>query len=660
MPPRSAEWLEADGLGGFAMGTVDGVRTRRYHGLLIHATTPPTGRMALLNGFEAWVDLEGMRLAITSQRYTPDVIYPDGYTRVGSFTHDPWPRWRFDLGRGLTLEQELFVLHGVPLTALSWRLSSRADARLELRPLLSGRDAQALHRANPAFDFRPEIRGPLLAWRPYSGVPGVLSLANAEYRHAPEWYYDFLYEQERALGLGHLEDLASPGLLSWNLGSGEAVWIVAAETSTTRTLMEGVIPDDLHEQIEVAEGRRRTAFRTRLHRAADAYIVARRNGRTILAGYPWFADWGRDTFIALRGLCLAGDRLDDAREILVEWASTVSQGMLPNRFPERGEALEFNSVDASLWYVIAVHDWIEAMAEADRAIAPQDLAVVRGAALAILEGYTRGTRHGIRQDADGLLAAGEPGVQLTWMDAKIGDWVVTPRIGKPVEVEALWINALWIGGQFDSHWREACERSLRAFEKRFWNAERGGLYDVVDVSHVAGTADPSLRPNQIFAVGGLPLAVLENERARSIVDLVERELWTPLGLRSLAPGEPGYVPHYGGGVRERDGAYHQGTAWTWLVGPFVEAWCRVRGDTDQVRREARERFVRPLLDHLEEAGLGHVSEIADGDPPHVPKGCPFQAWSLGELMRLERRLTRAAGAQRHERAQVGAREEANG
>jgi len=639
------------------MGTVDGIRTRRYHGLLIHASTPPTGRMALVNGFEAWVDVEGTRVAITSQRYTPDVIYPDGYTRVASFTLDPWPRWRFDLGHGLALVQELFVPHGVPMAALSWRLSSRADARLEVRPLLSGRDVHALHRANAGFDFRPEIRGPWVAWRPYSGVPGVLSLANAEYRHAPEWYYDFLYEQERARGLDHLEDLASPGLLSWNLARGEAVWIVAAETRVTRALMEGTIPDELHEQLQGPERLRRAAFPTPLHRAADAYIVTRGAGRTIIAGYPWFADWGRDTFIALRGLCLAADRLDDARHVLIEWAGALSQGMLPNRFPERGDAPEFNSVDASLWYVIAVHDWLEAMAAARREVEAGDSVALRGAVLDILSGYSRGARHGIRQDADGLLAAGEPGVPVTWMDAKIGDWVVTPRIGKPVEVQALWINALWIGGRYDPSWREACARGLASFERRFWNAERGCLYDVVDVDHVARTTDASLRPNQIFAVGGLPLAVLEGARARAMVDAVERALWTPLGLRSLAPGEPGYAPRYAGGVWERDTAYHQGSAWPWLAGPFVEAWVRVRGGSEAAQTEARQRFVTPLLAHSSEAGLGHLSEVADAEPPHAPGGCPFQAWSLGELMRLELQVLGGRRGDDREPARAGSIED---
>jgi len=635
LPPQDAEWLETDGLGGFAMGTVDGIRTRRYHTLLMHAATPPTGRMALINGFEAWIELGERRIDVSSQRYEPGVTHPDGARRVTAFTLAPWPRWTYDLGDGARLEHELFVRHGLPLVALSWRLRRAKAGRLSLRPLISGRDSHALQRANPAFRFDSDVQGPLRIWRPYPDVPGILSLAEAEYQYAPEWYYRFLYERERARGLDAIEDLGSPGVLSWDLSRGEAVWILAADTPATRELLEGASATDIHRGLRTAERRRRAGFPTPLHRAAADYIVARGKGRTIVAGYPWFTDWGRDTFIALRGLCLAGGRLADARSILLEWAGTVSEGMLPNRFVEGSATPEFNSVDASLWYVVAIHEWLEAMAAAGKPVTARDQRRLRAAVEAIVGGYARGTRHGIRQDDDGLLAAGEPGIALTWMDARVGDRAVTPRIGKPVEVQALWINALRIAGRLFPRWLGAHQKSLGAFRERFWNEARGCLYDVVDVDHQRGVVDGTLRPNQILAIGGLPLALLEGERARRVVEVVERELYTPLGLRSLACGEPGYVGRYGGGVGERDGAYHQGTVWPWLVGSFVDAWVRVRGGGEAVKREARERFIEPLIAHLDFVGLEHVSEIADGDPPYRPDGCPFQAWSVGELLRLE-------------------------
>jgi predicted glycogen debranching enzyme len=398
--------------------------------------------------------------------------------------------------------------------------------------------------------------------------------------------------------------------------------------------------------------------------------VRRGEGQTVIAGYPWFTDWGRDTFVALRGLCLATGRLDEARDILLGLAATVSEGMVPNRFPDGpAEPLEFNAVDASLWYVVAVHEYLQAAARGRAAGGrdnDHDAPRLRRAVLAILSGYAGGTRHGIHMDRDGLLAAGEPGVQLTWMDAKVGDWVVTPRIGKPVEVQALWLNALAVGGDYDTQWQATVERAKAAFVERFWNEEGGYLNDVVDADHNPGAVDTSFRPNQIFAVGGLPVAVVEGERARRVVDAVEARLWTPLGLRTLAPGDMSYVARYEGGVRERDGAYHQGTAWPWLLGPFVEAWVRVRGGTKAAKDEARSRFLAPLVSHMQEAGIGHISEIADGEAPHTPRGCPFQAWSVAEAIRLDRVvLGRAAklpkGKPRNrpgKAASKGAREEA--
>lgn len=632
---KKNEWLEADGLGGFASGTVGGIRTRRYHGLLLTATTPPTGRVLLVNGFDAWVETPVGIRALSSQAYTPDVIHPDGACRIQAFDADPWPRWRFQLEDGTQIEQEIFVSHGASVTVLCWRLgSSKRGIKLFVRPFLSGRDYHALHHENPHIRFEAEARDGRVFWRPYPGLPGTVALANGEYTHHPDWYRNFLYEEERARGLDFTEDLATPGTFRWDLSRGEAVLILTVEGQEPASLPPGTSAEACLKTLRTAE-RRRRRFPSRLQRAADAYLVRRGSGKTIVAGYPWFTDWGRDTFIALRGLCLAPGRLADAHGILLEWAGAVSEGMLPNRFPDSGDAPEFNSVDASLWYVVAVHEFLRAMEAKDRTVSVRDRKIFQEAIEAILNGFAKGTRYGIRLDDDGLLAAGEPGVQLTWMDAKVGDWVVTPRIGKPVEVEALWLNALWIGSQFSEASKTLFARGSEAFQKRFWNEAGGYLYDVVDPDHRRGAADAAFRPNQIFAVGGLPISLLEADRARRVVEAVEARLWTPLGLRSLAPGEPGYTPRYEGGVLSRDGAYHQGTVWPWLIGPFVEAWVRVRGGTSEAKQEARSKFLEPLFRHLDDAGLGHISEIADGDPPHTARGCPFQAWSVGEALRLD-------------------------
>ena len=633
------EWLETDGCGGFASGTTGLVRTRRYHALLLSATTPPAGRVVLVNGLEVWVETPSGRFALSAQAYAPDVVHPDGASRVESFEAEPWPRWTFRLEDGTRIAQEIFLSRETRGTVLIWRLlEPRSDVSLVARPLLSGRDYHALHHENPAFRFDPWPNGSRIVWQPYPDLPAIYATSNGEYRHEPVWYRNFQYTEERERGLDFTEDLASPGSFVFDLSQGEAALLFEANGLTVR---ESDPPADvraLARKLKAREERRRQAFQSRLDRAADDYIVSRGAGRTIVAGYPWFTDWGRDTFIAMRGLCLATGWLEDAREILLAWADVVSEGMLPNRFPDRGDTPEFNSVDASLWYVIAVHEYLEACRTTGRRVRAADREDLARAVGQILAGYSGGTRYGIRADADGLLQAGAPGVQLTWMDAKVGDWVVTPRIGKPVEVEALWFNALSIGAGFEPVWAEMARKACVSFSSRFWNADDSCLYDVVDCDRQPGKVDATFRPNQTFAVGGLPFPLLSGERARRVVDAVEERLWTPLGLRSLAPDDPAYVGQYRGGVAERDGSYHQGTVWPWLLGPFVEAWLRVRGGTSEARATARRKFLEPLRRHLGQAGLGHVSEIADGDPPHRPRGCPFQAWSVSELLRIERML----------------------
>ena len=633
------EWLEADGLGGFASGTSSGVRTRRYHALLLTATTPPTGRIVLVNGFDAWVDTPTGTFALTTQRYAPDVRHPDGASRIVSFTAEPWPTWEFATPDGTRLLHEILVEHGTGSVLVTWSLiAADGPVTLRVRPFLSGRDYHSLQHENAAFKFDADLKGATTAFRSYDGVPSIVSSSNGHYRHAPDWYRNFLYGAELERGLDAVEDLASPGEFSWSLSASgdQAIWHLRATVGATPEDMSHSTVVDRQRTIRAAEMKRRSAFAAPLEHAADAYLVRRGAGRTIIAGYPWFTDWGRDTFIAVRGLCLATGRLRDARDILVEWAGAVSEGMLPNRFPDQGEAPEFNAVDASLWYVIAASDLLNAAGRRSTIVSRDDRRALETAILKIVAGYAAGTRFGILMDDDGLLAAGVPGVQLTWMDARVGERVITPRIGKPVEIQALWLNALNIAAGLDRQWREAFERGMATFPERFWNDERGHLADVVDVDHALGTRDDTCRPNQILAVGGLPIALLVGDRARRVVDCVEQRLLTPLGLRSLAPDEPGYAPHYEGDPGTRDAIYHQGTVWPWLMGSFVDAWLRVHGNTAAARVEARSRFVEPLIAHLDEAALGHVSEIADAEQPFTPRGCPFQAWSLGELLRVER------------------------
>ena len=651
------EWLEPDGLGGFASGTAGIIRTRRYHALLLTAVEPPGRRFVLVNGLEALVVTPSGSVSISEHVYAggsesaPPVVHPTGMQHLMHFDVEPWPAWRFLLPDGTGIEQSIAVVHGRPIVTIAWRLlAPRSGVSLVVRPLLSGRDLHALHHENPVFRFDEERLGQAIVWRPYPGVPAIGAYANGDYSREPLWYRNFLYSEERDRGFDHLEDLASPGRFTFNLSRGTAALIFSSDTpglSGDRGELPALAaagPLPALRGLRARERRRRLRFASRLHRSADAYLVRRGGGRSVIAGYPWFSDWGRDTFIALRGLCLATGRLDEARSILLLWAGFVRDGLLPNRFPEeagaRGGAAgapvatDDHSVDAPLWFVVAAHDWLEAMRAARRRISRANEAALRKAIEEILDGYLAGTRHGIRADRDGLLAAGEPGLALTWMDARVFGRPVTPRTGKPVEIQALWMNALRIGATRSGRFTAPLERATQAFGLRFWHEAGGFLRDVVDVDHEPGRDDATFRVNQILAVGGLPFPALEGDRARSVVDAVERRLLTPIGLRTLAPADARYRPHYEGGPEERDTSYHQGTVWPWLLGPFVEAWVRVRGDGIAIRREARRRFLEPLAHHLEMAGLEHLPEIADGAPPHRPRGCPFQAWSVAEALRL--------------------------
>jgi len=651
------EWLVADGLGGYASGSADGIRTRRYHAFLVVAAPAIAGdraderRFALVNDIEVAVETTAGVIPLSSHRYAPGVVHPDGVKRLARFAAEPWPTWTYDLGDGATIVQELFPARTAARAAIAlrWRLvgtPSRlaASARLNARPLLSGRDFHALHHENDSFSFAAEHIAPQSwQWRPYPGVPPIVLHANAAYRYDPLWFRQFLYVDERARGLDDAEDLASPGVLSWELGGeagvGDALLMLTVPEEWGGYRSAGDIVAECHALRE-SERARVAAFPSRLQHSADEYLVRRGGRDTVIAGYPWFTDWGRDTFIALRGLCLETERLAEAERILLSWCDTLSEGMLPNNFPSSGSEPTYNSVDASLWYVLVAQAFIDACARRGRWLEPRVSRRLTDVSQEILEAYARGTRFDIHMDGDGLLAAGEPGVALTWMDAIVDRVPVTPRIGKPVEVQALWVNALMLGSRWSERWGDVADEAIESFGTRFWNATRGCLYDVVDVDHVPGTADDLLRPNQILAVGGLRIALLAGERARSVVDTVEEALWTPMGLRTLAPGDAGYEGTCVGPAALRDRAYHNGAAWPWLMGPFVDAWIRARAAgggpwaTKALRAEARRRFLGGLARHLDAAGIGHVSEFADGDEPWTPRGCPFQAWSVGEMIRL--------------------------
>jgi predicted glycogen debranching enzyme len=628
------EWLLADGLGGYASSTVVGLNTRRYHGLLVAARRPPVDRMVLLSRLEEALTVGERRHDLGTNTYAGGVVHPRGYERAFAFELDPLPTLTFEVDGG-RLSRTVARVHGAPATAVVYAYEGPGPATLELRPLLAYRDHHALQRENPAVRREAQRAGEDVVLAPFDGCPPLhLRLAGAAWDGESSWYHGFEYAREKERGLDFTEDLWSPGVLRVPLRSGKPWGLLA---------WAGPIPEGRTALLAV------TAERTRLRaigggsegllghlrRAAEAFLVRRGEvGRTIVAGYHWFADWGRDTMIALPGLCLTAGRPDVARTILTEFARHVDAGMIPNRFPDGGEPPEYNAADASLWMVVAVHRLVEATG--DHAFARLRM---KATVAAILDGYKAGTRHGIRMTPDGLLAQGEDGVQLTWMDAKVGDWVVTPRRGHAVEIQALWYNALLIGAdlareagetQRAAEWAAIAVRVRESFLRAFWSESLGYLADVV----AGGTKDLSLRPNQLYAIG-LPHALLPRDKALRVLDVVKRHLLTPVGLRSLAPSDPQYQGRYDGGPRSRDAGYHQGTVWPYLIGIYFDAVIRLHGE--EGKAAARE-WLGGFAPHLREAGLATVSEVFDGDPPHRPGGAIAQAWSVAELLRVAGRL----------------------
>jgi len=628
------EWLETNGIGSFASSTVTGLNTRRYHGLLVAATKPPAGRQVLLSKLEEVLIVGEKRFDLASNQYR-GALHPEGYKLLSEFRLDPFPIFVFEAD-GVRIEKNLFMVHGSNATVVQYRLlelPSSLSAKLELRPLIAFRDYHSTTHENVTLDRRFEEGAGFVKLSPYPGMTALFLSHNADSVAAEgHWYRNFVYDAERKRGLDFLEDLFNPLVLHFNLTKANGAAVVASlepmDAGSASELRRLEI--ERREKIAAAAPVNDEFVRS-LALAADQFLVKRGADSTIIAGYPWFTDWGRDTMIALPGLTLYTGNTAAARSILLSFSRYVDQGMLPNRFPEQGEAPEYNTVDATLWYFEAIRAYVAATGDFDL-VEKHLYPVLAG----IIDWHIRGTRYNIRMMEDGLLNAGEPGVQLTWMDAKIGEWVVTPRIGKPVEIQALWFNALKIMEDYALRLKDslnlnryrAISGPLNAtFNRLFWNEKELCLFDVVN-----GVPDGSIRPNQILAVS-LTHSMLAPERARAVVEVVERELLTPYGLRTLSPKDPNYHAHYGGDQASRDAAYHQGTVWPWLMGPFLTAYIKVNGNSAAARERARE-LLRPLQAHLLDAGLGQISEVFDAEPPFKPGGCFAQAWSVGELLRV--------------------------
>jgi predicted glycogen debranching enzyme len=625
------EWLETNGIGGFASSTIWGMNTRRYHGLLVAATAPPVGRIVLLSKLEETVIIGDEQFELSTNRY-PGVFHPQGFRYLFNFRLDPFPTFRYQVGE-VQIEKTLFMVHGENTTVAQYMLVADRPCRLEIRPLIAFRDYHSLTHENEALRNKLSDEGTYVSFQPYDGLPALFfAHENASLEKTGHWYRNCEYVKEQERGLGFREDLFNPFVLTLELTSGATTSIVVS-TSRPETNNADLCRDrELRRRSEVvARAPFEDSLASRLVTAADHYIVNRGQGKTIIAGYHWFSDWGRDTMIALPGITLVTGRQDAARAILTEFASHVSRGMVPNRFPDAGEAPEYNTVDAALWFFEAARAYFEYTGDKDFVL--QQLFPKLNE---IIDCYLAGTRYGIRVDSDGLVYAGEPGTQLTWMDAKIGDFVVTPRRGKPVEIQALWYNALCIQRDLaqaagDRSREETAtriaEQAHSNFNRLFWNDHLECLFDVVD----GDRRDSSIRPNQIFAVS-LRNSLVDTEVAGKILQTIEKHLLTPLGLRSLAPSDPNYRPYFRGGVEDRDSAYHQGTVWPWLMGPFITAYLRVHRRSFEAMKNVR-GWLRGFEGHLDTAGLGHISEVSDGASPNRPGGCIAQAWSVGEILR---------------------------
>jgi len=641
------EWWIGNGRGAYAAGTIAQSLTRRYHGLLVAPIDPPLGRHLVLVKADAELVVGDLREPLFTNRWASGAVAPAGHCAMESFHLDgAIPVWRFAIG-DRRIEQRIWMEPGKNTTYAAWRLLSPApkdEPRLSVAILANGRD---YHGETWPPGFNPEIAvagETLTVTVPGSFALQVIAPGSAiEARH--EWIENFDLPIERERGLGDRDHHLGVGRVELPLADGAWHGFAASvEPAASSDLAAALERRRRHDAAVLARAFADPVFTNasgwvaRLALATDFYVIERpvpdvENGRSVIAGYPWFGDWGRDTMISLPGLCLATGRIGDAAKILETFARLIDRGMLPNVFPGAGGVPEYNTVDAALWYVEAWRAYFETTG--DKA----SLGKVFPALADIIDWHLRGTRYGIGVDpADGLLRAGEPGVQLTWMDARVGDWVVTPRIGKPVEINALWYNALvamagfaTVLGQPDKGYRAAADRARAGFQ-RFVRPDGAGLLDVIDGP---GGDEATLRPNQLLAVS-LPASPIDKLTQLRIVECCGPVLLTSYGMRSLAPDQPGYRGVYRGDVVERDGSYHQGPVWAWLLGHWALAHYRVHGDVAAARQ-----WLEPIADHLNDAALGQISEIFDGDAPHTPRGAPAQAWSVACVLEAWWRLGRA-------------------
>ncbi len=642
------EWLITNGLGGYASGTVIGTNTRRYHGLLVASRRPPLEREVLLSGMLEKLILPDGPVELANFEFN-HAIHPQGFRYLKEFDYSTaaprsWVQFVYQVGE-IELTKRISMTRGHHTTRIDYRLDAPSDqpVQIDFLPMLACRDFHDLRRRRmgEVFDIDADPRCAVwmadqldrdltVALIPHAEEPAQI----VRFDQQRDWWYNFRYRVEAQRGQACGEDLFSPGWWRTRLRpGGRIIWsIVANATSLIDAYnLLGMSQDAPSTSPQVDD----LTMRELVH-AADQVVVRRnraggKQSTTILAGYHWFGDWGRDTFIALPGALLCTGRSGEALEVLKTFAEKQRNGLIPNRFSDYGDECSYNSVDASLWFIHAADQYVRATGDEE-----SWRSILAAPCAGVVKAFIEGTDFETRMDEqDGLVACGTPETQITWMDAKNGDVVFTPRHGKPVEINALWYNALCvladrmaeIDADIAGRCRDLSKRAGATFGPTYWNEREGCLFDGVRGTDI----DASIRPNQIFAVS-LPHSALSPDRQRSVVTCVHHHLLTPYGLRSLSRTSPNYHGRYEGDGFQRDEAYHQGTVWAWLIGPFIEAYLRVNAYSDEARRHARD-MLKPLLDHLGQAGLGSISEIFDGDPPHAPRGCIAQAWSVAEVLR---------------------------
>ncbi len=634
------EWLVTNGLGGFASGTVSGVATRRYHGLLVAALAPPRGRHVLVSHLDEWLTLGGARAALSSHAF-PGAVHPDGWRRVESFALDPLPVWRLRAGHAL-LERSVFMVRGENTTVVRYTLlRAPRSALLTVRPFGAFRDFHSHRRVDPAVrvaaDVDPEHPG-TVRWTPHEGWVTVTLRSPGVFASSPDWWRDFEHAVERERGLDDREDLFTPGEFHLALAPGETAYVTVTSEREAPHDPAAAERDEVARLRSLVPSGETDARVAQLLVGVDAYRADRAEPPALLAGYPWFEDWGRDTLIAFTGAYLVPGRFAEGRALLAAFARYVDRGMVPNRFPDGASGhADYNTVDAPVWLFHAARRYVQYTGDAAFGVG-----VMLPALREVERWFRAGTRYGIRAGDDGLVYAGDPSSQLTWMDARVGDHAFTPRHGAPVEVNALWhaglLTLAWLSELAGDHasaarHRAAAARTRESFRARFWNAADHYLYDAVR----EGGADASVRPNALYAVA-LPGELLDARQRRAVIDRARDELLVPFALRTLSPRDPAYRGRYAGDPWSRDGAYHQGTAWPFLLGAYTSALVRhasLSGDPSAL--DGARHAVRSLFEGFDEAvtarGLGHLPEIVEGDPPHRSVGCFAQAWSDAEALR---------------------------